>query len=196
VSVSVQERRAERHASVRDQVVAAAWRLAAEKGLTGFGLRDVAASVGMRAPSLYSYFPSKFAIYDAMFADGYRAFRERIATVRPSRSRRVSLVRAAETYLDFCQEDPARHQLLFLRVVPGFEPSPESYAEAVVVLDDMRVLLAGMGLHDRRHLDLWTALTAGLASQQAANDPEGKRWTALVEPAMDMYLSYVEGDLS
>ena len=33
-------------------------------------MRDLAAAVGMRAPSLYQYFDSKLAIYDAMFGQG------------------------------------------------------------------------------------------------------------------------------
>ena len=190
------DRRAERHARVRGDVVAAAWELASRHGLTGFGLREIGTVVGMRAPSLYSYFPNKNAIYDAMFAAGYRDFQAKIAEVKRSRSPRVSLVRAAGTYLEFCRADPARHQLLFHRVVPGFEPSPESYALAVEVLEEMRGLLAGMGLRQQRHLDLWTALTAGLAAQQAANDPGGSRWTVLAEPAVDMYLAYVGKDLT
>jgi AcrR family transcriptional regulator len=40
------------------------------EGLAALTLRDVAAKVGMRPPSLYSYFPSKNAIYDAMFLQG------------------------------------------------------------------------------------------------------------------------------
>ena len=36
-------------------------------------MRDVAARVGLKASSLYSYFDGKSAIYDAMFAQGARA---------------------------------------------------------------------------------------------------------------------------
>ena len=36
-------------------------------------LRDLAAMVGLRQPSLYAYFDSKHALYDAMFAEGNRA---------------------------------------------------------------------------------------------------------------------------
>ena len=35
----------------------------------------------MQAPSLYSYFESKHAIYDAMFAQGARAYLEQEALV-------------------------------------------------------------------------------------------------------------------
>ena len=48
-----------------------AWQLARERGLSQLTLRDIAQRVGMRAPSLYSHFESKNAIYDAMFATGW-----------------------------------------------------------------------------------------------------------------------------
>src|SRR5918911_319177 len=66
------DRRAVRHAATKQEIVDAAWRLARERGLAGWSLRDVAEAVGMRAPSLYVYFASKNALYDAMYADGYR----------------------------------------------------------------------------------------------------------------------------
>ena len=54
--------------------MAAAWELVREHGLAGLALRDLAERVGMKAPSLYSYFGSKLEIYDAMFHEGYLAF--------------------------------------------------------------------------------------------------------------------------
>ena len=38
-------------------------------------------------------------------------------------------------WLEFCAEDPVRHQLLIQRPIPGFAPSAESYRVAVEVLD-------------------------------------------------------------
>src|SRR5664279_6283442 len=74
------DRRAERHQATRHRILHAAWALARDRGLAGWSLRDVAVEVGMRAPSLYVYFESKNALFDAMFADGYRALLDRIET--------------------------------------------------------------------------------------------------------------------
>ncbi len=38
-------------------------------------------------------------------------------------------------------------------------------------------------------IDLWTALTSGLANQQVANDPGGDRWLRLVDDAVSMFLA-------
>ena len=70
-------RRAERHEATKAEILEAAWELARTEGLAGLSLRDVARRVGMQAPSLYSYFDSKHAIYDAMFAQGAQEFLDR-----------------------------------------------------------------------------------------------------------------------
>lgn len=63
-------RRRRREAKI-DEIVDAAWSLAQRDGLSAISLRDLAAAVGLRQPSLYVHFSSKLALYDAMFADGY-----------------------------------------------------------------------------------------------------------------------------
>jgi len=75
------DRRTKRREATRQEIVEAAWGLARENGLAGVSLRDLGKRVGMQAPSLYSYFPSKAAIYDAMFGEGTRAFVERLRTL-------------------------------------------------------------------------------------------------------------------
>ena len=91
----------------------------------------------------------------------------------------------------FSAEDAARSQLLFQRTIPDFEPSPNSYALAVEVLERGRAFLASAGVTDSVHVDLWTGLIAGLASQQLANDPGGDRWLRLIDEAVDMYAVHV-----
>jgi AcrR family transcriptional regulator len=169
----------------------AAWELVRDHGLAGLSLRDVAARVGMRPPSLYWYFDSKNAIYDAMFATGSRQLLERAAAEEWPREPRELLRRVARLFVEFSTEDPARAQLLFQRTIPDFEPSPASYALAVEVLERMRELMAAAGVTEAAQFDLWTGLVAGLAAQQLANDPGGDRWLRLIDDAVDMYANHV-----
>jgi AcrR family transcriptional regulator len=184
-----QDRRARRHQATKEEIVDAAWAVAREKGLAALSLSDVAARVGMRVPSLYSYFASKNDIYDAMFAQGNEQFlefiQERIAD--PPRSARERLRAGFWITFDFCTEDPVRYQLLFQRTIPGFTPSDASYAKAIEVLDLFREELATMGLFsDQADEDLLTALGIGLVDQQISNEPGGKRWARLVDDVADM----------
>ena len=178
------DRRAERHLETRERIVQKVWALARERGLAGWSLRDVAEAVGMRAPSLYVYFDSKNALYDAMFADGYRTLMARIEATSNEGAPAEVLCRAANLSFDFSVEDPARHQLLFLRTIPGFTPSAESYGLAQTVLEKLTEVLRAAGIGSPEQVDLWTALFTGLASQQISNDPGGNRWDKLVDVAV------------
>src|SRR3954451_24389169 len=112
------DRRRVRHGATKQEIIDAAWRLARERGLGGWALRDVAEAVGMRTPSLYVYFASKTALFDTMFAEGCTALLRRIdAAVVEIREKGLSsadvLHGAAVLFFDFCVEDQARYQLLF-----------------------------------------------------------------------------------
>ena len=167
-----------------------AWQVARAEGLAALSLRDIAQKVGMQAPSLYSYFDSKNAIYDAMFAQGAREFLERdrqlVATGDPLRDLKAGM----RAFVDFCTEDPARYQLMFQRTVPGFEPSAESFAIAVAGLQATVDRLARLGFDDPEVLDLLTAIGTGLTDQQISNDPGGDRWIRLVDEAMEMFFQH------
>lgn len=181
----------ERREATKSAILDAAWKLARRDGLNGIGMRELAAELGMAAPSLYGYFPSKDAIFDAMFVQGNQQLVAHAEASTPPRGEglRASLEAAAHSYVEFCNEDPVRFQLLFQLSIPGWRPSEDAYAAAVQTLDSMRARLVDFGLDSQEDLDLWTALTTGLASQQVANDPGGDRWIRLIEPTVAMYLS-------
>jgi AcrR family transcriptional regulator len=187
----IRDRRAERHEATRAEILDAAWDLARTEGLAGLSLRDLARKVGMQAPSLYSYFDSKHAIYDAMFAQGSRAFLERQAQLAVTGDSLGDLQAGVRAFVEFCTEDPVRYQLLFQRTVPGFRPSAESFAISIEGLEAMRHRLAGMGFDDPEALDLLTAIGTGLTDQQISNDPGGDRWSRLVDEAVEMFFNHV-----
>jgi AcrR family transcriptional regulator len=193
VEAPTRNRRAERHEATRAEILEAAWELARTQGVGGLSLGDVARRVGIRPPSLYWYFPSKNAIYDAMFAQANRQLLERIAAREWPEDLRELLRAVARFFVQFGTEDVARYQLMFQRSIPDFEPSPESYALALRVLEEMRERFAAAGLKDPADLDLWTALVAGLAAQQTANQPGGDRWLRLTDEAAEMYADHVLG---
>jgi AcrR family transcriptional regulator len=183
------DRQARRREQTRREILDAAWDVARSAGLTGLTLRDVAERVGMRAPSLYSHFDSKHAIYDAMFSEAWTAYEE-IKLAEESRltdDLRACAHLIARTFFDFAVADPPRYQLMNQRVIPGFEPSPENYAPAVRVLDAAHVIAAERGLRDPDDLVLLLAIIGGLIDQQIANDPGGDRFARMLPRAVDMW---------
>jgi len=187
----IRDRRAERREATRAEILEAAWELARAEGLAALSLRDLARKVGMKAPSLYSYFDSKNAIYDAMYAQGSRQYLERDAGLGLTGEPLHDLKAAMHFFVEFCTEDPVRYQLLFQRTIPGFEPSAEAFALSVEGLEAVQKRLAGMGLTDPATLDLLTAVGTGLTDQQISNDPGGDRWARLIDDAMEMFYNHV-----
>ena len=188
--VQLRDRRAERNEQTRREILDAAWELVRAEGLGALAMRDLGARVGMRAQSLYSYFPSKHAIFDAMFADANRELLRRFNDLAPLDEPDEALHQDARTWLSFAVEDPVRYQLLYQRTIPGFQPSPESYRPAVEVLGRARAALTACGITEPRALDVWTAVKAGLAAQQNSNEPGGDRWSRLTGEITDMFLAH------
>ena len=68
--------------------------------------------------------------FDAMFADGNQQLLATLDALDLPADPRAALKLYLGTFASFAVADPARNSLLFRRVIPGFEPSPESYAVA------------------------------------------------------------------
>src|SRR5919199_1995978 len=54
-----------------EEVLDHAVEIMAEEGVAGLSLGEIARRMGIRPPSLYVYFPSKHALYDALFKRGW-----------------------------------------------------------------------------------------------------------------------------
>ena len=165
-------------------------KLVRANGLGALAMRDLGGRVGMRAQSLYAYFPSKLAIYDAMFAEFNFELLRRVGGLDIARDPVNALRERARIFLGFCVEDPGRFQLLFQRTIPGFEPSPDAYAPAMEVLNSAVAAIQACGISDPGAVDMWTAIVSGLASQQTSNDPGGHRWAGLADEATSMFLEH------
>jgi AcrR family transcriptional regulator len=172
------------------------------EGVAALSLSAVARKVGMQPPSLYQYFASKMAIYDALFQRGAEQVRDAQRTARAAAGTTDQLelgTIGVTAFGKWCIENQVLSQLLFWRTVPGFEPSPEAFAPAMDMVNDLRHYL--QGAVDAGQLDsgavsddgiaLFTSMTAGLLSQQMANEPgatyEQGRFTRLMPVVLDMF---------
>lgn len=185
--------RERRRENARAAVLAAAWELVREDGLAALSLRELAKRAGITTPTVYAYFESKNAIFDAMFAEAAQSFLDHKALLPRTDDPRQDLLAGATAFVEFSVSDVPRYQLLFQRSVPGFTPSAESYELAVQALEGTRELLARNGVHDPRYLDIWTAVMTGLVDQQVSNEPGGDRWTRLVDDVIRMFLAEFAG---
>ena len=198
------DRRARRRRQTIEEILEVALEVMAEEGVAALSLAEVARRMGLRPPSLYQYFPSKTAIYDALFGEGARRI---LATTREAEAALDGLdpltrLRAVQdVFCRWCVENPVLSQLLFWHTVPGFEPSPESFAPAIESLEDLRSRLraaveAGQLAPEAagdEAVALYTSLLSGVVSQQLANEPDAPyetgRFTRLVPTVLDLFIT-------
>src|SRR3954447_3720631 len=64
------DRRARRRQESLEEILDLAAEIMTEQGVAGLSVGELARRMGIRPPSLYVYFPSKNALYDALFARG------------------------------------------------------------------------------------------------------------------------------
>ena len=121
------DHRAERRAEKRAMIIAEAWGIARRDGLGGLSLHGLAAAVGLRQPSLYVYFDSKLALYDALFADGYRQLLEFMAERDYTGDPRDALVRFVRDQVEWAGADFVRYP----DAVPALDPRVRAVAGVV-----------------------------------------------------------------
>ncbi len=189
----IRDRKAERRAAVRREILDAAWEIARESGLTQITLRDVAARIGMQAPSLYTHVDSKMAIYDAMFGEAWTDYAASLDELEATLASdpRTAVHQVARHFYDYAIADHPRYQLMNERLIPGFEPTAEAYAPSQRVLEHGRSTMAALGEVSDPDFLIFTSLLGGLINQHFANDPGGTRVTAVLDRAIDMWADAV-----
>ncbi|HEU5034377.1 MAG TPA: TetR/AcrR family transcriptional regulator [Mycobacteriales bacterium] len=177
------DRRQRRRLETIEEVLDVAAAVMAEQGVAGLSVGEVARRMGIRPPSLYVYFDSKGALYDALFERGWRLLNAHLEQTRTQvldhGTLEDALVDTGSAFVRWAIENPAYSQLLFWRPVPGFEPSPEAYAPAVRSLDGARQLFGELQQRGLLRADAsidevtrdWTIVLAGIVSQQLSNAP-------------------------
>jgi len=205
--VTATDRRHRRRQETIEEILDIAEQIMAEQGVAGLSVGEIARRMGIRPPSVYVYFPSKHALYDALFARGARlllaAMQEVIAALpaRPATLEEI-LLPGARAFVRWSIEHAAYSQLLFWRPVPGFTPSPEAYQAATELVELGRGLLKALqdaGLL-RAEVPLeqierdWTILLSGVVSQQLSNAPQQAfgegRFTAAIPELIAMFADH------
>lgn len=199
------DRRHRRREETIEQILDVAVEAMEEFGAAGLSLGEVARRMGIRTPSLYVYFDSKNALYDALFERGWRELDrslERLPDAPTVPSKAPAYVRQlGEAFIRWAIANQGYSQLLFWRPVPGYEPEPSAYRAAVDVLAKARDVMLKLrdcgGLRPDVDVDdalqIWTVLISGIVSQQLANAPhesfEDGRFARLLPQLADMFLT-------
>ena len=177
------DRRHRRREETIGEILDVAVELIGTQGAAGLSLGEVARRMGMRTPSLYSYFDSKNALYDAIFERGWQDLLTSQWALQQLPDDDAALpdyvLHFGAGFVRWAIEHQAYAQLLFWRPVPGYQPSSDAYASAIEVYEHGYAVFAQ--LHERgtfredtdvaELFRLWTVLLSGVVSQQLANAP-------------------------
>ncbi|MDP9102032.1 MAG: TetR/AcrR family transcriptional regulator [Actinomycetota bacterium] len=199
------DRRHRRRQETIEEIVDVSIAVMTEFGVGGLSLGEVARRMGMRTPSLYVYFDSKNAVYDAVFARGWRGIHEAMApayeAVEEAGDLPAYFLGCARQFLGWLLEHPVEAQLMCWRPVPGYEPSPAAYQPAIELFAASRasfLQLRDLGLFRPDSdvdglLRIWTVLTSGVMTQQLANAPDTSfdygAFTATLPDLVSMFLA-------
>lgn len=170
------------------EILDAASAIINREGVAALSMREVGELVGMRAQSIYEYFPSKNSLLDGLFADGFARATERLLALPDPRSPGEFFRSSVRDFLRFCVDNPGRFHLMLQRTVPDFEPSAESFGVAAASLQIMLDRAAAAGITSDADVDVLRALINGLAGEQIANEPGGDRFVGRADHAMTMLL--------
>jgi AcrR family transcriptional regulator len=95
------------------EIVAAARSLVERRGRDGFSMNDVAAAVGVRAPSLYGRFADRAALLAAVELDFWRELERAIAQAPKSSDPVRTLTAQARAYRAFARTNPEGYALIY-----------------------------------------------------------------------------------
>lgn len=196
-----QTRVAQRRRATLEELLDHAQAILDEAGAGAVTVSEIARRAGMRPPSVYKYFDSLHAIYDALFARGQARVLEAVeGAIRDCEPGLARLLAGHRAFLQWSTRELGLASLMFWRPVPGFVPSEESMAAAQHLVtrgrEELRVAVERGELAPAADSDeaarLLTALVSGIFSQQAANQPgadfDDGLFTSLTDEVLEMFV--------
>ena len=178
------DRRARRRLETMTEILDLAEEVMTAEGVAGLSLAEVARRLGVQPPSLYKYFPSLAAVYDALFERGQVANLEVMRAASKHAAPGIPAVAAALGASGrFLLEHPALGQLLFSRPVPQFHASDIAMTASREMVELQREMLRdavaagqlGPGADSDDAVCALGAIICGVCTMAIANEP-GESW--------------------
>jgi AcrR family transcriptional regulator len=107
----------------RVQIVAAARRLLEEQGPEALSMRNVAAEIGIRAPSLYEHVADKRALESAIIAAGLQEQGAALTEALAARGDRDGLTVVAQSWRRWALAHPHVYRLIYVRDLDRADPA-------------------------------------------------------------------------
>jgi AcrR family transcriptional regulator len=119
------------------------------EGPDALSVRRIAAAAGVAPMGVYNHFDSKSGIVEALFIQGFQRLSYALRAVADVQDPYEALREGGRRYRALALEHPMAYQLMFLKVIPGFEPTDHAleiagaaFANLVAVVQ--RAMAAGV----------------------------------------------------
>lgn len=136
-------------AGMESALLASAAEILETEGPDGLSVRRIAAAANVAPMGVYNHFDSKFGIVEALFVQGFERLRDAMTSIAEIEDPYEALREGGRRYRALAQAHPMMYQVMFLRAVPGFEPSDPAVEVASSAFDSLaaaveRAMAAGV----------------------------------------------------
>jgi len=107
------------------------------EGPDALSVRRIAAAAGVAPMGVYNHFESKFGIVEALFVQGFQRLGAAMAAMAQIDDPAEALREGARAYRALALAHPMAYQIMFLRAVPGFEPSDQARTRCTGSFDSL-----------------------------------------------------------
>ena len=116
-------------AGMEGALLASALDILESEGPDGLSVRRIAAAAGVAPMGVYNHFESKSGIIEALYIQGFGRLGAAMQAMAQIADPSEALLEGARRYRALALAHPMAYQLMFLRAVPGFEPSDYAIGE-------------------------------------------------------------------
>jgi len=122
---------------VTGSIVEAALRIIGSDGPDSVTVRRLASEAGVAPMSIYNHFGDMHGVFDAVFEYGFTELAQALRASTTSSHPVLAIQEMGSAYRRFALENPDTYAVMFLRVVPGFEASDESFLAAARSFEEL-----------------------------------------------------------
>jgi AcrR family transcriptional regulator len=122
-AIMVRPKRTAQQTDLQEMIKQTAWRLITEFGAATLSLRAIARELGITAPAIYNYFPSREDLVTALIIEAYTSFGDSQLAARdaiPVNDPVARLMATGLAYRQWALTYPQRYQLIFGTPIPGY----------------------------------------------------------------------------
>jgi AcrR family transcriptional regulator len=116
-------------AGMEEALLSSAEDILESEGPDGLSVRRIAAAAGVAPMGVYNHFESKSGIIEALYIQGFARLGAAMQAMAQIADPSEALLEGARRYRELALAHPMAYQLMFLRAVPGFEPTDYALGE-------------------------------------------------------------------